>query len=106
MSNNLEIIKPLTVATPSINGIDLGEAKYVHCGNTANANAGNTNATRFVVITDAANTVKATVMLGYGQSIVVEKERTDKIRGSTGVGGATVPNNNVVFTKVSVNGQA
>lgn len=106
MSINLEVIKPLAVATPSVNGTDLGEAKYVHCGNTANPNSGTTNSTRFVVIRDASNTVKATVMLGIGQSVVVEKERTDKIHGSTGVGGAVVPNNNVVFTKVSINGQA
>lgn len=100
----LSIIKPLTTAVTAVNGIDLGEAKYVHCGNTY---SGEGNATRFIVIRDGAtDAVISTTMLGGNESIIIEKERTDVIHGSTGKNGAKVADNNLIFTKVSINGQA
>ena len=100
------IMKPLSVAqnySQTPNNID--EAKYVYCANTVSK--ANENSTRFISIRDGVtNTVKATVMLGGNEYLIIEKDRTDTVHGTTGNGGAIQNQGNITFTKVALNGQS
>lgn len=99
------IIKPLSVAVNySAVPNNVEEAKYVYCGNTQNETANND--TRFVAVRNASGTLISTVMIGANNVIIIEKERTDVVHGCTGVSGAIKNFGNVVFTKVSIDGQA
>jgi hypothetical protein len=100
MSDSIQIIKPLTVAVSYATPNDVDEAKYVQCCNT------NKDSIRFIAIRDASGNIKNTTAIGGHQSLLIEKDRTDKISGSSGVGGTIVANALVSFTKVSINGQA
>ena len=101
------IIKPLSIgANHTSTPDDVDNARYLYCANTVSKT--NSNGTRFVAIRSAGGTLKSTIMVGANETIIIEKDRTDKVSGTTGPAGALLGNSangNVVFTKIAINGQ-